>query len=143
MLRTLTTALLFAALMGGTAMADTFEVKMLNKSGNQTMVFEPDFLRIAPGDTVKFIPTSKGHNAESINAMIPAGAEPFAGRLSKEIDVNFDVEGFYAIECKPHFAMGMVMTIVVGDATTAPADFLAGRLPKKAKDRFETQLSKL
>lgn len=143
MFRTITTALLFAALMGGTAMAETFEVQMLNKSGDQTMVFEPDFLRVAPGDIVKFVPTDKGHNAQSIKGMTPDSAEPFTGRLGKEIAVTFDTKGLYAIECKPHYAMGMVMTVVVGGATTAPADFLAGRIPPRAKARFEAQLSKL
>lgn len=142
MLRTITAAVLFTAFMGGTALANTFEVKMLNKNGDQTMVFEPDFLRVAPGDTVKFVPTDKGHNAQSIKNMTPAGAEPFAGRLGKELDVTFDTSGVYGIECKPHYAMGMVMTVVVGDVANAPEDFLAGRIPPKAKARFEAQLAK-
>jgi hypothetical protein len=36
--------------------------------------------------------------------------------------------------------MGMVMTIAVGDVA-APDDFLEGRIPKKAKKRFEAQLA--
>lgn len=44
--------------------------------------------------------------------------------------------------CKPHYAMGMVMTIVVGDVE-APDSFLEGRVPKKAKARFEEQLSNM
>lgn len=143
MFRTIASALVFATLFGTTAMAETFEVKMLNKSGDQVMVFEPDHLRLAPGDSVKFVPTDKGHNAETIKDRIPQGAEPFAGKISKEIDVTFNTEGFYAIECKPHYAMGMVMTIVVGDAPKAPESFLEGRVPPKAKARFEEQLSKL
>src|SRR5690606_36022004 len=43
------------------------EVKMLNKgSDGQAMVFEPAFLKVKPGDTVKFVPTDKGHDAETI-----------------------------------------------------------------------------
>jgi pseudoazurin len=143
MFRVIATAVVLATVFGGTAMAETFEVQMLNKNDGQTMVFAPDHLRIAPGDTVKFVPTDRGHNAATVKDRIPDGAKPFAGKISKEIDVTFDTEGFYAIECKPHFAMGMVMTIVVGDATSAPQGFLEGRVPPKAKARFEEQLSKL
>jgi len=143
MLRTMITTAIATGLMGGVALAETFEVKMLNKSGKERMVFEPDFLRIASGDTVRFIPTDKGHNAETVKGRIPEGAESFKGKMSKEIEVTLTTEGVYAVECKPHFAMGMVMTIVVGDVAEAPASFLEGRIPKKAKARFEEQLSNL
>lgn len=140
MLRKLTLAMTFAAVACTAAFAETHEVAMLNKGAEGTMVFEPAFLRIAPGDTVKFLASDKGHNAESIKGMMPEGAEPFVGKINQEIEVTFDVEGFYGVSCKPHFAMGMVMTVAVGDAT-APDDFLAGRLPKKAKERFEEQIA--
>lgn len=140
MFKTLSMAMSLVALMGTAAVAEVHEVQMMNKGEAGTMVFEPGFLRIAVGDTVKFVPTDKGHNAETIKGMMPEGATPFAGKINQEIDVVFDVPGVYGVQCKPHFAMGMVVTIAVGDAT-APDDFLAGRLPKKAKERFETQLS--
>lgn len=132
-----------ASLLGGTALAETFEVKTLNKSGSEMMVFEPSFIKIAPGDTIHFVPTDKGHNAASIEGMIPQGAEPFEGKIGKALDVTFTTEGVYGVECKPHFAMGMVMTVEVGGVATAPADFLAGRVPPKAKARFEEQLKNL
>ena len=70
MIRTLTTALALAGLMTGGALAETFEVRMLNKgSDGERMVFEPAFVRAAPGDTVKFIAADKGHNAETVKDM--------------------------------------------------------------------------
>src|SRR3546814_3672308 len=45
------------------ALAETYEVKMLNRNMTGPMVYEPDHLSIAPGDTVKFLATDKGHNA--------------------------------------------------------------------------------
>ena len=39
--------------------AAEFEVKMLNKGAEGAMVFEPSLLKIAPGDTVKFLATDK------------------------------------------------------------------------------------
>lgn len=140
MFKTLSLAVSMAALLGTAALAEVHEVQMMNKGEAGTMVFEPGFLRIAAGDTVKFVSASKGHNAESIKGMAPAEATDFQGKINEELEVVFDVEGVYGVQCKPHFAMGMVATIAVGDAT-APDDFLAGRLPKKAKERFEAQLT--
>ncbi|MGA9436470.1 MAG: plastocyanin/azurin family copper-binding protein, partial [Roseobacter sp.] len=73
---------------------------------------------------------------------LPDGAEAFKGKINEAIEVTLDVPGVYGVICKPHFAMGMVMTIAVGDVT-APDDFLAGRVPKKAKVRFDEQLANL
>lgn len=142
MLRTLLTSAALALALGGPAFAETFEVRMLNKGADgATMVFEPDFVQAAPGDTIKFIPTDKSHNAESNKGMIPEGATAFVGKTNEEIEVTLDVPGVYGVICKPHFAMGMVMTIRVGDEA-APDTFLEGRVPKKAKERFEAQLAK-
>ena len=92
---------------------------------------------------MKFLATDKGHNAESIPEMIPEGAEPFKGKINEEIEITLDVPGMYAVKCLPHFAMGMVMTIAVGEDVALPADYLEGRLPPKAKERFSDQLSDL
>lgn len=143
MIRKLATGIALATLLGGTAYAEVFEVQMLNKgSDGERMVFEPAFVQAAPGDTIKFIAADKGHNAEMGKGMLPEGAETFKGKINEEIEVTLDVEGVYGVICKPHFAMGMVMTIAVGDVA-APEDFLEGRVPKKAKERFEAQLGNL
>ncbi len=143
MLRTLSSALALGVALSGSAWAETFEVQMLNSGDAGRMIFEPAFLQVAPGDTVKFIAESKGHNAEGIEGMIPSSAEEFVGKINEEIEVTLDVEGLYGIKCKPHYAMGMVMTIAVGDGVEIPAEFLEGRIPRKAKERFEEQLSEL
>jgi len=143
MIRTLTTGLALAALLGSSAFAETFEVQMLNKGSNgERMVFEPSFVQAAPGDTIKFIATDRGHNAETAKGMIPEGSEGFKGKINEEIEVTLETEGVYGVICKPHYAMGMVMTVAVGDVA-APEGFLEGRVPKKAKARFEDQLSNM
>lgn len=139
MFRKLIAPIVVTALMSSPVFAETFEVQMLNKSGSERMVFEPAFLRVAAGDTVVFLPTDKGHNAESIKGMFPEGAEAFKGKMNKEVSVTLTQDGVYGVACKPHYSMGMVMTIAVGDVA-APDDFLAGRVPPKAKARFEEQL---
>ncbi|RUW27014.1 MULTISPECIES: pseudoazurin [unclassified Mesorhizobium] len=89
-------------------------VQMLNKGEKGSMVFQPAFVRAAPGDTVKFVPTDKSHNAESIKDMIPDGAEPFKSKPSEEVTVTLTKEGVYGVKCAPHYGMGMVALIVVG-----------------------------
>jgi pseudoazurin len=134
-------AALALALPGFAAAAD-FEVKMLNKGAEGAMVFEPAGLKIAPGDTVTFIPTDKGHNAEAIKGMIPEGAAEFKGKINEEIKVTFDVPGLYGIKCAPHLGMGMVAAILVGDGPAANLDaFNAAKLPKKARERIDAAVA--
>jgi len=117
---------------------------MLNKGpAGESMVFEPAFLQVAPGDTVRFLATDRGHNAETIEGMVPEDAEGFKGRINEEIEVTLDTAGLYGVQCKPHYAMGMVMTIAVGEVEVAPDEFLEGRIPPRAKARFEAQLGNL
>ena len=118
----------------GGARAAEVEIKLLNRGADGVMVFEPAFVKIAPGDTVKFLPTDKGHNAESIKGMLPEGATPFAGKNEQE--------GVYGIKCLPHYGMGMVAMIVVG----APGNLdQAKAIPQvgKAKQVFAKLFDKL
>ncbi|MCZ7934984.1 pseudoazurin [Agrobacterium leguminum] len=118
------------------ASAETFEVKMLNRGEKGPMVFEPDFLEIAPGDRVRFVPTHKSHNAATIDGMIPEGAEGFKSRINDEFETGFEKPGFYGIKCSPHYGMGMVMLIKVGEATL-PQSYRTVDVPGRAKPRFE------
>lgn len=144
MFKTFASALALSVSLGGAAFAETHEVKMLNKGADgERMVFEPAFLQIVPGDTVVFLPTDKSHNAETLAEMIPEEAEGFEGKINQQVEYTFDVEGLYGVICKPHYAMGMVMTIEVGDVDAAPASYFEGRMTKKAKERFDAQMSNL
>lgn len=126
------------------ALAANFDVHMLNKGADgQAMVFEPTLTTIAPGDTVTFIPTDKGHDAMTIADMIPDGAEPFKGKMGQEIAVTFTAPGAYVIKCSPHYAMGMVAVIVVGDAPANLEALRAVKQPKKAQERFDAALAQL
>jgi pseudoazurin len=141
MIRKIVTGMAIVALMGSAAFAETFEVQMMNKgTDGERMVFEPAFIQAAAGDTIKFIATDKGHSAEVNSGMLPEGAEAFKGKINEEFEVTLTVEGLYGVICKPHYAMGMVMTIAVGDVEV-PENFFEGRVPKKAMERFEAQLS--
>lgn len=134
-------ALLLAALLTTTAaQAEVFEVKMLNRGAEGAMVYEPDHLRIAPGDTVRFLPTQAGHNAASIPGLLPAGAEAFKSKLNQPFEYTFSQPGLYGIQCIPHLAMGMVMLVQVGEPTPAQ---LPDALPARAVSRLAAQLQKL
>lgn len=101
--------------LAGSASAADIEIRMLNKGEKGMMVFEPDFVRAAPGDTIRFVPVDKGHNAETIKGMVPDGATPFKGKFNQEVSVTLDKEGIYGIKCMPHYAMGMVALVEVGE----------------------------
>ena len=110
---------------------------MLNKGANgETMAFEPALTKIAVGDTVTFVPTDKGHNAETIADMLPEGGTTFKGKINEQITVTFETEGVYGVKCAPHFGMGMVALVVVG-APTNLADVQGVKVPPKAQARFD------
>ncbi|RXJ74780.1 hypothetical protein CS022_00710 [Veronia nyctiphanis] len=73
------------------------EVKMLNGGAEGAMVFSPAYLKISAGDTVNFVPTDIGHNAES--TFTPTGSVTWKGELNKPVSVTFDKEGVYAYQC--------------------------------------------
>ncbi|QRM57163.1 pseudoazurin (plasmid) [Sinorhizobium sp. BG8] len=123
--------------------AAEFEVHMLNKGTEGAMVFEPAFVKVAPGDTVIFIPTDKGHNVETIKDMIPEGAEAFKSKMNETYKVTFDKPGAYGVKCTPHAGMGMVGVVVVGDAPANLDALKTGKLPKKARERLDTAIAGL
>jgi len=129
-------------LLGAAAGAAEIEVKMLDKGTEGVMVFEPALVKIAPGDTVKFVATNKGHNAETIKGMLPEGAEPFVGKVNQEIAVTFDKPGVYGVKCLPHYAMGMVGLVVVGTPANQ-TEAMAVVHPGKAKQVMTALFGKL
>lgn len=133
--------LLSTALLAPAALAEVHEVKMLNRGPGGAMVYEPDHLRIAPGDTVRFLPTQSGHNAASLPALLPVGAEAFKSKINQPLEQTFSVPGLYGIQCIPHLAMGMVMLIQVGEPAAGPV--LPEGLPPRALQRLGAQLGKL
>jgi pseudoazurin len=62
--------------------------------------------------------------------------------MDEEITITFDKEGIYGVRCKPHYGMGMVAMIVVGN----PVNEQQARAvvhPGKAKATFATLFTKL
>jgi pseudoazurin len=122
------------------AAAKDVQVKMLNKGNGRAMVFSPEVVKISPGDTVTFVSTDPGHNAESIPGMIPAGAAPFKGKMNQNLTVKFTKPGVYGYKCLPHYGMGMVGAVIVGSPASNVAQAKAVSHPGKAKTVFASIL---
>ncbi len=140
--KTLTLTAVLALLAGAAAATETTHtVQMLNKGEAGTMVFEPAYIAAQPGDTITFVPTDRGHNAATIEGILPEGAEAFEGAMGEEVSITVTEEGLYGVACKPHVGMGMVALIQVG-APTNQEDFTAAveGLRGKAKERLTADL---
>ena len=131
-----------ALLASVAANAAEHQVKMLNKGAEGIMVFEPNVVKVAPGDSVHFVAADKGHNVELIDGMIPEGAAPFKGEMNKDVTVTLDKPGVYGFKCKPHYGMGMVGLIVVGEPVNKTAA-AAVEQKGKAKKKFEDLLGQI
>lgn len=134
-------AVLAFALMAGPGLAADVEIHMLNKGESGAMVFEPAFVKASPGDTVTFVPTDKGHNAETVKGLIPDGATPFKSKMNEMLKVSFEEPGAYVVKCPPHFGMGMVAVVVVGDAPANLEAVKTAKMPKKARERLDAALA--
>ena len=134
----------FALIMStGSVIAENFEVQMLNKGANGAFVFEPALTRVKVGDTVTFVPTDKGHNAESVEGLIPEGAQSFKGATSQPVAITFAVPGAYEVKCSPHFGLGMVAVVVVGDNPANLAVLKAAAQPPKVQERLTAIFNQL
>ncbi len=124
------------AVAASPASAKDHIVKMLNKGSAGAMVFEPAVTKIAPGDTVTFVAADKGHNAESLMGMLPPGATPFKGKMSQNLTVKFAKPGTYGFKCLPHYGMGMVGAVIVGNGAPNASQAKMSSNPPKAKQVF-------
>ena len=126
--------------------AAEFTVKLLTTgSDGGTMVMEPGFIKIAPGDTINFVPSDTSHNAQSF--AIPAGAKEFNTPFGKPTKVTFDTEGVYLYKCMPHIALGMVGVVQVGAPTNLTEAKAAWDKTKAGvamnKERMDSYLAKV
>lgn len=132
-----------AAVAASPATAAEHVVKMLNKGSAGAMVFEPALIHVKPGEKVTFVPTDKSHNAEIIPGMAPTGAAPFKGKMNQPLTVTFNKPGVYGYKCAPHYGMGMVGAVVVGNAKPNLASAQAVKHPGKAKQVMSDLLTRV
>tara|TARA_B100002051_G_C16518650_1_gene526539 strand:+ start:51 stop:488 length:438 start_codon:yes stop_codon:yes gene_type:complete len=107
--------ILITSFITTTAISEAHIIEMLNKSGNEMMVYSKKIIKVKVGDTVTWKATTKGHNVEFIRNGTPEGVDKFKSKMNVDVDYKFDVPGIYAYWCTPHKAMGMIGFVVVGD----------------------------
>lgn len=127
----------------GSAFAAEHDVKMLNKGAAGTMVFEPAFVSAEPGDVIHFIPTDKSHNVEAIKEILPEGVEVFKSKINDAYDLTVTEAGLYGVKCTPHYAMGMVALIEVGDGSADLEVAQSLKMPKKARERMDAAIAEM
>ena len=136
---------IFATIFGATSlMAEDISVEMLNKRDDGAkMVYSEDISRIDVGDTITWLPTSKGHNVEFVAG--PDGwKKPKKSKNNKEVAITFDIPGIYFYQCSPHKGMGMIAFVVVGEDTSNLADIAGAKISgKKSKVKFVDLLDQL
>ena len=122
------------------ALAADTTVEMLNKRDDGAkMVYSEDITRIDVGDTITWVPTSKGHNVEFIAG--PDGWKaPRKSKLNKEVEMTFDTPGVYVYQCSPHKTMGMIAIVVVGDGDN---DVSKAKVKGKSKKKLKALLAEL
>ena len=123
-------------------------VEMLSSSNGEMMVFKPAVLKIAPGDSVTWKATNPGHNTASIAEMTPDASLNWNGKINEELKITFTEEGVYGYKCTPHYILGMIGIIAVGDNLAnldASSDFAASEEKKFAtnKERFTSYINQL
>jgi pseudoazurin len=106
------------------AKADDMSIDMLNKRDDGAkMAYSVDVAEINSGDTITWLPTSKGHNVHFIAG--PEGWDlPKKSKNNKEVSITFDTPGMYLYQCTPHASMGMIALVIV-DGDTSNKDAIA------------------
>ena len=128
----LSTALI--VISSAAAFAETIEIQMLNiNEAGDKMVFSQELIRAELGDVIKFVPTDKSHNAQSVKNALPDGQKKFKGKMNKEIEYLVTEAGLTAVVCQPHQTMGMVALIVVGNDVSNAQDILDAGVRGKGK----------
>ena len=91
---------LLFVMITSSAFAEDMTIEMLNKRDDGVkMVYSEDIARVNVGDTITWVPTSKGHNVQFVT--VPEGAEKIKSKNNKEVSYTFEKEGVYLYVCTP------------------------------------------
>jgi len=117
-------------------------IDMLNKLGKEKMVYSVDVAEIDVGDTITWLPASKGHNVHFIAG--PDGWElPKKSKNNKEVAITFDTPGIYLYQCTPHASMGMIALVIVGGDTSNLDAIEKAKVRGKSKKKLKKLLGEL
>ena len=123
------------------ALAAEVTIEMLNKDadGNK-MVYSQEIARVDVGDTITWVPTTKGHNVEMIAS--PNGMK-LKSKNGKKIQVTFKEPGIYYYWCTPHKGMGMIGLVVVGGDMSNKDEIAKAKAMGKSKKKLKKLLADL
>ena len=117
-------------------------IDMLNKLGKEKMVYSVDVAEIDAGDTITWLPASKGHNVHFIAG--PDGWDlPKKSKNNKEVAITFDTPGIYLYQCTPHASMGMIALVIVGGDTSNLDAIAKAKVRGKSKKKLKKLLGEL
>ena len=134
-------ALITAAFLSTPSLAADVTIEMLNKDadGNR-MVYSQEIAKIEVGDTVIWLPASKGHNVEMISS---PNDMKFKSMNGKEAKITFDTPGIYYYWCTPHKGMGMIGLVVVGNDLSNVDEIASAKAIGKSKKKLKALLASL
>lgn len=123
-----------------------YTLEMWNADPNdrsRRMVFSEEIITVAPGATVTWLPTDRGHNVEFVDG--PDGVELAPrSRINNEVTITFTEPGVYVYVCTPHATMGMIGIVVVGEATAETVAMIDDApIRGQSARKFEELLSEL
>ena len=117
-------------------------IDMLNKLGKEKMVYSVDVAEIDAGDTITWLPATKGHNVHFIAG--PDGWDlPKKSKNNKEVAITFDTPGIYLYQCTPHASMGMIGLVIVGGDTSNIDAIAKAKVRGKSKKKLKKLLGEL
>jgi len=130
-------------LFSSASYAADIKVEMLNKRADgQIMVYSEDISRINVGDTITWLPTTKGHNVEFL-----AGPDgwmiPKRSKMNQEYSYKFEIPGIYFYQCTPHKGAGMIALVVVGGDTSNKGAIAEVKVLGKSKKKLPLLLGDL
>ena len=130
-------------LFSSMAYAEDMSIDMLNKRADgEKMVYSVDVAKIDVGDTITWLPKSKGHNVHFIAG--PDGWElPKKSKNNKEVAITFDTPGVYLYQCTPHASMGMIALVIVGGDTSNLDAIAKAKVRGKSKKKLKKLLGEL
>ena len=131
------------AMMFAISVANAATVEMLNKDTNgNKMIYNEEIVKVEVGETVTWVPVTKGHNVEMIAG--PDGATlPKKSKNGKEFSMTFEVPGIYYYWCTPHKGMGMIGLVVVGDDVSNKDAIAKAKAMGKSKKKLKALLGEL
>ena len=107
------------------------------------MTFQPDLVKVGVGDTVTFSPPTRATTSMSSPTCFLLALGPLQGRYQQAAERDVHRAGVYVVKCDPHYGMGMVAVIVVGDDLSNLDAVKAGKNPKLAQQRLDTIFASL